>query len=248
VSLAALGGLVLLALVDSTSFGTLGIPVLLLIQRQVVARAVLLYLAVIGGFYFLVGLALLAGAGVVVDAVGGVLDHPVVAWIQLGVGVALFAVSFLLDRRGRAWRARRRAAKGLPEKESRRERWLARIAGPTPAAGAVAGVALAAGLVEVASMLPYLGAIGLISTSPLGAAQQVGVLAAYVLVMTLPALVLLALRLAAHRLVAPLLARAHRFIERNADEMLGWAVGIVGFLLAYDALGRLAAVGIDLTG
>lgn len=88
-------------------------------------------------------------------------------------------------------------------------------------------------------MLPYLGAVGIITQAQLPAPSVVAVLAAYVLVMTLPALVLLALRLLAHRAIEPALRRLGAWLDRNTDEMLGWILGIVGFFVAADAAARI---------
>lgn len=64
-------------------------------------------------------------------------------------------------------------------------------------------------------------------------------LAAYCLAMVLPALVLLGGRLAAQRSVEPLLRRVAAWMERSGAETTSWVVGIVGFLVARDALGRM---------
>nr|BFF20805.1 hypothetical protein GCM10025730_43260 [Promicromonospora thailandica] len=69
---ALVGALVVLALVDSTSFGTLLIPVwLLMAPGRVRVGRMLLYLGSIAGFYALVGLAILLGA----DALGDTLTR-----------------------------------------------------------------------------------------------------------------------------------------------------------------------------
>ena len=239
--LAVVGGLGLLALVDGTSFGTLGVPVWMLVQPRVRAVAVLAYLAVIAGFYWLLGVGLLAGAQALIGAWGSVSDwadsRPVVIG-QLVAGAALFAGSFAFTRtRGEARRARRG---GRP---TRMQRWTSRAVGPDASIGAVATVALGAGVVEAASMLPSLGAVCILAGAGPGFAASAGLLAAYVVVMVLPALGLLGLRLGAHRHARPVLERVHRWVERNKDEMLGWVLGILGFLLASDAFQRLQSMG-----
>lgn len=103
----------------------------------------------------------------------------------------------------------------------------------------VMGLALGAAVVEVATMLPYLAATGLIGTADLPVAQRVAVLAGYCLVMVAPALVLLAARAVAGRWVQPLLQRIARWMEKNGAETTAWIVGIVGFLIARDAFGRM---------
>ncbi|GAB3622521.1 GAP family protein [Mariniluteicoccus endophyticus] len=230
-------GLAGLALVDSLSFGTLGIPVFLLVQRRVRAGVLLGYLATIATFYWGLGLALVLGAGFLARVGSGLGDNRTVSWVQLYAGVALFAVSWLFDGKRAARRREERKASGAGP--TRHERWKARLADGDVPAGLVVGVALAAGLVEAASMLPYLGAVGLLSQAHLPPLGTGAALAAYVIVMVAPALLLLALRLLLRSSLEPALVRLGGWLERSSDEMLGWVLGIVGALLALDAASRL---------
>ncbi|MGX5657749.1 GAP family protein [Geodermatophilus nigrescens] len=238
----ALLALVPLALVDSTSVGTLLLPIwFLLAPGRVRARRLLVFLGTIAGFYLLVGLALLAGAEALRDRAAGLGDASALTVAQLLLGVTLFASSFAMGRRrdgsrrsGRVLRWRNRAVGGG---ESGGEG-----GGEGGGTGVLVGLALGAGLLELATMLPYLAAIGLLGGSGLSPVLRGGVLAGYCLVMVLPALLLLALRLLAARQVEPLLARVGSWLERTGAETTAWVVGIAGFLLARDALGRLPAL------
>ncbi|MBK7720873.1 MAG: GAP family protein [Austwickia sp.] len=238
--LAMVAALAALALVDSTSFGTLGIPVVMLAQPRVRGRAFATYLITICAFYAALGLILLAGASWLVAAVAHAADLEPLRWAQVAVGIGLVAASFLVDRRGTAWRRRRREARGLPPRPDRHQQWRSRVLGEQADTRAVAGVALLAGLVEAASMLPYLGAISLLSASGLPPVGKTVILLGYVLVMALPATLLLALRLVAAEAVAPLLRRIDAWTTRNSEEILGWTMGIVGFLLVADGWSRLS--------
>ncbi|WP_265521649.1 GAP family protein [Oerskovia flava] len=252
--LAALAGvLVVLALIDSTSFGTLLIPVwLLLAPGRLRAGRVLAYLATVAAAYLGVGVVVLLGAGAFLDRFGDVLETRPVLIGQLVLGIGLFALSFRVDgKRARA----RQAGSG------RLSRWRERALGAAPAGGAggagggaprvqtrtsilpLLGLALTAVALEVATMLPYLAAIGLVTSSGIGWPGSAAVLAAYCVVMVLPALVLLAARLLAARLVDPFLHRLDRWLTRNAAGMTGWVLGIVGVLLTLDAFGRLGWTG-----
>ncbi|MET8305713.1 GAP family protein [Micromonospora sp. NBC_00389] len=216
-----------LALVDSTSIGTLFIPVwLLLAPGPVSVRRILTYLGTIAAFYLAVGLLLVWGGSRLADVLGGATDNRGVLWAQLVLGVALLALSFRYDgkrrpRTGGVLRWRDRATAGDSS-----ARWLA-------------GLALLAALAEVATMLPYLGAVGLLATSGVGTATVVALLAGYCLVMVLPAVLLLLARVARPALVEPVLARLNAWIITKAGSALGWLLGIVGFLIARDAAARL---------
>lgn len=237
--LAAIGALGGLALVDSTSAGTLVLPVVMLLQPRVRGGRYLLYLTTIAMFYWLLGVALLLGATWLVGVASGLDDNRLVDWIQLVVGVGMLVLSFWPDTRWAKERAAVRARAVADGGRSRAEVWADRVVGPQAHAGVVMAVALAAGLVEAASMLPYLGAIGLIGSSGMGVAGQLAVLSGYVVVMCLPALVLLGLRLVVGARVDGALDRLRSWLLRFTGGAIWWIVGILGFLLAGDAIGRI---------
>jgi hypothetical protein len=230
VLLVALTGL---ALADSLSVGTLGLPVVMLAQSRVRVIAVLTYLAVIAGFYWIAGVLLRIGVLAGVDGLSGFVPERVVDVVQLVVGVALFGVSFLLD--GPV--ARRRAARRTGP--TRWERWRSALVGPGSRSSTVVLVALGAGLVEVATMLPYLAAVGILTTNGVSLGGSVVILLAYSVVMVLPALVLLVLRTVFASSVEPLLVRISGWFSRRGGDLAAWVIGIVGFLLASDALSQL---------
>ncbi|MFD6093898.1 GAP family protein [Oerskovia sp. NPDC060338] len=257
-----LGALVVLALVDSTSFGTLLIPVWLLMTpgRVRVAR-MLVYLATIAGFYLVVGLVVALGAGAFADVLGRVVETRPARVVELLLGVGLVAYSFRIDRRSKGpsdgqgrvlrWRARAMGTSGgdgaapsgllpLPDGGAHpvRETSPRAAVATAPEPGSVPalmGLALGAAAIELASMLPYLAAIGLLTQAGLGWPATGLVLAGYCVVMVLPALVLLAGRVLAAKQVGPLLDRLNAWMTRNAASTTAWVVGIVGFLLARDA-------------
>lgn len=241
---AVIGGLIGLALVDSTSFGTLGVPVWMLAHPRPRVSRVLLLFATIGLFYFALGLLLLGGADRLTTWFAQADGSRTVDWVQLVVGVLMLVGSFWPDTPWAKKRAARMAeAAAESPTDGRRARWRERVTGPNATVGGVIGVAFVAGLIEAASMLPYLGAIALISTQAAPAAAKVGVLAAYVIVMLLPALGLLALRLALATRIEPVLARLDRWLSRAAGGAIWWIVGILGFFLAADGATRLGFFG-----
>lgn len=233
---AALLALAGLALVDSTSIGTLVLPVLMLAHPRVRAGRVLIYLATISVFYFALGVALLFGADTLADAVSSLEDNPTLDWVQLVVGAGLLAGSFWPDT---PWGKRAKMRRAADPASGRTARWVDAVAADGAGVTTVISVALVAGLIEAASMLPYLGAVAIVGSSDLELPGQIGVLAVYVLVMALPALLLLAVRLAAHGWLAPRLAWVSGRFAGGVGGAIWWVVGIVGFLLLADASARL---------
>ncbi len=219
-----LAQLAVLALLDSLSFGTLLIPLFFLLAPSRPRPGRMLgYLAVIAGFYFVVGLVLAAGFTGVVTGLGGFLETPVARVGQLLLGAGLLVASFLVPTKPKEGAGPGRLAR-------LRDRAMGE-GGTLP----LLGLALGAGAVELATMLPYLGAIGLMTGAELPASLTVTVLGGYCLLMILPALLLLLGRSVAGRLVEPPLRRLAAWLERTGGETTAWIVGIVGFLLAREA-------------
>jgi hypothetical protein len=228
--LGLLAPLVVLALIDSTSFGTLLIPIWLMLHPGPLrAGRLLVFLGTVATFYFAVGVAVAAGASALLPNLAAIADSRPFLWVQLTLGVALVFLSFRIGKK-----------KEGQEGGGRLSRWRERALTTGSVAGLI-GLALTAVAIELGSMLPYLAAIGLITTAQLPIAQIVVIMAGYCLVMVLPALVLLGLRLGLRRRIEPLLERISRWLANS--ETLAWVVGIVGFLLARDAVARLGLLG-----
>jgi hypothetical protein len=95
-------------------------------------------------------------------------------------------------------------------------------------------------------MVPYLAAIGIVAAADVGPALSIVTIAGYCVVMILPALVLLVGRLVAHDALEGPLSRLDRWLTRNAQATTAWIIGIVGFLLAVNAVANLGWVDIGM--
>ncbi|MET0188695.1 MAG: GAP family protein, partial [Pseudonocardia sediminis] len=225
---ATLGGLALLALLDSTSIGTLVLPVWMLLRPgRPPVRRVLLHLGIVAGCYLALGAVLLAVGTSAWESVQGRAGGEVVDQVQLVLGVGLFAGSFALD-------PKRRRRRGLPD---RTQVWRARA--DRLGSGGTALLAGTAVVLEAATMLPYLAALGILGAARWPVAGSAAALTGYCLVMVTPALVLLVARVVAGARVEPALTRVDAWATRQGDAAMSWIVGIVGFLLARDAVQRL---------
>lgn len=228
---AELAGLVGLALIDSTSIGTLLLPLVLLVAPRVHVGRYLVYLGTVAGFCALVGLGLVAGADWLLDAGADVGEVRALRWVELVVGGLLLSLGAVVGVRRRF--ARRPATS--PGQAERAERQQARLVGPDASYGAVAGVGLVAALVEVGSMLPFLAALGIIIAADQTRVGSMAVVIGYTVVMMLPALGLLGLRLAwGNRLERPL-GRASTWLTGQAGRAGPWVLAIIAILLLQDA-------------
>jgi hypothetical protein len=211
--------LLLLALVDSTSMGTLVIPVMLLVlgdggARRTAGRTAV-YLLVIGAFYLLLGIGLLAGLLPLLEAAQGLLASPPVMVVLAALGGLLLWWSFRVDPKAIAKRG------GDPEAGAKK--WMGRVRGVAGNPKALVALALGAGLVEAASMIPYLAAMGLIADMGLGFVGGSGILVLYCAVMILPGLVLAAVRLFLGGRGDRVLERVQAWSQRQAQSAFSWA-------------------------
>lgn len=234
-SVLAFLGLAGLALVDSTSVGTLVLPLVLLLVPRVHVGHFLAFLATVAGCYLLLGIGLVSGAGWLLAAGADLGEVRELRWAELVLGGALLALGVFGDPRG--WGSRRSAGGGDAAQTGpvRSQRWRERLVGPEASYGVVITVGLLAALVEAASMLPFLAGVGIISSAELPIAGEVVTVAAYVLVMVLPALLLLGARLLAGRRLDAPLARLSGWMDRHAGGAVYWAAAIVGLVLVQDA-------------
>ena len=162
--------------------------------------------------------------------------------VQLVVGIGLMALGVLMEpwtKAGKERRVARRAEKLARSGPSLQMRMRERAIDASAPVGAVIVLALIAGIIEAASMIPYLAAIGLLTTSELSLAGRGALLFGYCLVMIAPALLLLAARLLLHDHVAPILKKLEAFLSRNANEAMAWVMFLVGLYMVGDSLSAL---------
>ena len=229
------GTLAILALIDSTSFGTLLIPIWLLMTpgRLRIGR-VLLYLGVVASTYFVIGLALMFGASTLLASQTHVQDTDGFRIAQLSTGIVLLIISQLMDTK----KARAKAAERAVHEDGKILTWRTRIMGGDASSGSMTtllGIAFTAVLIEAATMLPYLAGIGIITAQGPGWPLDGLLLLGYCLVMTLPALLLSGGRFVAHSALEIPLTRLDSWLTRNAQATTAWVIGVVGFILAAQA-------------
>ncbi|GAA3710232.1 GAP family protein [Zhihengliuella alba] len=260
-----LGVLAVLALIDSTSFGTLLIPVWLLMApgRLRVGRIVL-YLLTVAGAYAVVGLVLLATLSLFGDALlrafESVGDSAPYLWAQLAAAVLLIWLSSRMDPLTEWGRKRKRERDAAKDGPGRLQRFRARAVGGVDdgggagdgrgqaaarreGSGALVGLALAAVAIEIATLLPYLAGIGLVAAQgPAGPASSAYILF-YCAVMILPAALLLLLRATAGPRTDRLLGRFEAFLSRHANGTGALVLFLIGLFLGLNALDGLGITG-----
>lgn len=110
-------------------------------------------------------------------------------------------------------------------------RWREQAVGRSATARGLIMVAVPAVLLEVATMFPYLAAIGTLSRSNLPWLSQAAVLALYCLLMVAPAVLVTVVRLVAKDGVHRPLRRIDIWFRENARKNTAWLIALAGFLL-----------------
>ena len=220
-----------LALVDSLSAGTLVIPIaLIVIWRRVRLGLLGTYLATIATAYCGLGIALLVGFDAAVLRLW-------FRWVTLVLGAGLFIFGTFSPT------PKKPAATHTagPEVTKSRASRLARSA--SLSASGMVGLALGAAVVEAATMLPYLGAMGIIQSMSFGFSGKVAIIAGYCIIMVLPATLIAVIAGAAGPAIFPRLERAIRRLEYEAKVTLLWIAAIVGVYMAASSAQGLGLIG-----
>lgn len=227
-----------LALVDSLSAGTLVIPIALIFMwRRVRVGLLGTYLATIATAYFGLGVALLLGFDAAVTRVSGVSETDWFRWVTLVLGAGLFVFG-VFSPNPKKHTATQSAGAEVPEGRASR---LAKSA--SLSVTGMVGLALGAAVVEAATMLPYLGAMGIIQSMSFGFSGKVALIAGYCIIMILPAILVAVIAGAAGPAIFPRLERAMRRLEYEAKVTLLWIAAIVGGYMAMSSALRLGLIG-----
>lgn len=206
-----------LALLDSMSLGTLVIPLVLVIsRRRVDAVPLFFYFATVVLLYFFLGIAIALGFDLLSDVAGRIWDSEPAQWFKMVAGLGLLAYGIF-----------------APDPVKREgHRAPPRSLHP----GAMVALGAGAALTEAATMVPYLAANGIITSMDIGWPLRLALLAAYCVVMILPALVLIAAAALAGQRIWPRLERIVPTLEREAKVTLLWIAAIVGVWMAGSGL------------
>ncbi|AOS61505.1 GAP family protein [Actinoalloteichus hymeniacidonis] len=213
-----------LAALDMLSPAVIGVTIYLMLARP--HRSVLLlstYLGTVAVSYFALGVLLMLGLGTIVHTI----DPTVSAWVQAGIGVALFAGSWFIPDRN-------------PDRTSMRER--------TVTVRSMMLLGLGTWLFEFYTAVPYFGAIGIMTSAELEAVAWLSLLGAYVVIMILPGIALYLAGVIMREQLRERLERWQRRLDSGSRDMLRWIVGIAGILILLNALPAEIAITIAQAG
>lgn len=213
--LAIIGGL---ALLDTLSPATIGVTVyLLLTERGRLGSRLLVYLSVVAGVYFVLGVGLMFGLDALFNTLASWFQNRVVSWILFIIGAVLFIGSFYVPEKKKH---------ELPQPKSKS--LLSMVA-----------LGLTTSFIEAGTAFPYFGAIGLMTNSGMQVYEWMPVLAGYNGIMVLPPLILYVLHAMFGRSMEGMLDRLRVKVAKLSGSALSWVMCIVGVILVMSSLDYL---------
>lgn len=210
-----MGAVLGLALLDTLSPTVIGVTLyLLLAGPRRVGPPLFVYLGSVAVAYFALGVLLMLGLGAVVPLV----DDTGWAWGQAALGVALIVGSYFVPR-----------ANPGPAPV------------PAPSFGMRAMLLLGLGtwLFEFATAVPYFGAIGIMTSAGLPAVHWVPLLVAYVTIMVIPGVLLLAAWTALGERLRERFERWRAKLSSGSRALLSWIVFMAGCVILLEAVGTI---------
>lgn len=214
---ASIAALIGLAFLDASTLSTLLIPLWLLSKPGAFQpRRLITYLAVTAGTYLVLGIVVLTVASHLIDTYLDTLQGPLADRIFIGLGVLVIVMGIIGILR------RRREAKPGPSAITRlRDKALATNT-------STATLAVAAIVVEAATMWPYLVAISLIATNGPGLPWDIFWLAFYNVLMILPAIILTWARTKYPAQTDLLLSKTQETMSAAGSTFTSWLAIVIG--------------------
>jgi Sap, sulfolipid-1-addressing protein len=199
-----------LALLDTLSPTIIGVTLLLILngQRNITSK-LFAYLLTIAVLYFALGIALMLGFTYILDAFSTFLQHTIISRTLFSIGVILFVASFFVP-------ANKKRTFPVPKTESILSIIL---------------IGITTFLIEAGTAFPYFAAIGLMTTNGLLFYQWLPALAAYTIIMILPAgLIFFGYRVLGRWFHRTLIILSNKLSE-HSNSTLSWVLCIVGLIL-----------------
>ncbi|WP_054955750.1 GAP family protein [Paenibacillus dakarensis] len=208
-----LGGL---ALLDTLSPTIIGVTLFLILtdQKKLTSRF-FLYVFTVAILYFLLGIVTMSGISYINEAFSNLFQNKIFSWVIFIIGVILFGASFILPKNNKKSR--------IPKPK-------------TQSVFSIIVIGITTFLIEAGTALPYFAAIGLLTTNDLPIYQWLPIIAAYNVIMILPAiLIFLGSKIFGVRINSTLVNLRNK-ISSGSNSALSWVMSIVGLILVFNTL------------
>lgn len=189
-----------------------------LLPRQNYVQAIIAYVTGIFLTYLALGIILLLGFSKI-TSISDTSNNLAFLMAELFIGIGLFVYSFFI-------------------KPSRNDSALKRLEGRTNLLALFMLGSLVT-VIEFTTALPYVGAIGILASTNINIYQQLSLLLAYNLIFIMPPLIIMYAYMLLGDSVKQHFTRWKNAIEKRGNNAWPWIVGIIGFLIARDAVAQL---------
>lgn len=189
-----------------------------LLPRRNYAQAVTAYVAGIFLTYLALGIILLSGFSKI-SSITDTSNNLAFLIAELCIGIGLFVYSFFI-------------------KPGRNDLILKRLESRTNLLALFMLGSLVT-VIEFTTALPYIGAIGVLAGANINIYQQLSLLLVYNLIFIMPPLIIMCVYMLLGESVKRHFTRWKNTIEKRGNNAWPWIVGIIGFLIARDAVVQL---------
>ncbi|MFO1441808.1 GAP family protein [Bacillus sp. Bva_UNVM-123] len=204
-----LGGL---ALVDTLSPTIVGVTLfLVLTDNKNVTSRLLAYLFTVVLLYFSLGIIMMLGLNFIMEAFTNIFQNKIFSWGIFIIGVILFIASFFIPANKKS---------NIPKPK-------------TQSLFSIIIIGVTTFIIEAGTALPYFTAIGLLTTIDIPFYQWILIIAAYNMIMVLPALLIFLGYKLFGKLISPTLVNLRNKISNSSSSALSWIMCIVGVILIF---------------
>ncbi|QXE01950.1 GAP family protein [Terribacillus sp. DMT04] len=204
-----LGGL---ALLDTLSPTIIGVTLfLILTDNKNLTSRLLTYLFTVVLLYFSLGIIMMLGLNYIIEAFSNIFQNKIFSWVVFIIGGILFTASFFIPENKKS---------NIPKPK-------------TQSVLSIIFIGITTFFIEAGTALPYFAAIGLLTTIDIPFYQWIPIIAAYNIIMILPALLIFFGYKLFGKWINSTLVNLRNKISSSSNSALSWIMCIVGLILIF---------------
>lgn len=210
-----LGGL---ALIDTLSPTIIGVTLfLVLTDNKNLSSRLFAYLFTVVLLYFSLGIIMMLGLNFITESFSNIFQNKIFSRGIFSIGVILFTASFFIPANKKS---------NIPKPK-------------TQSIFSIFIIGVTTFIIEAGTALPYFAAIGLLTTIDIPFYQWLPIIAAYNIIMVLPALLIFLGYKLFGKLIHPTLVNLRNKISSSSSSALSWIMCIVGVILIFYSIDYL---------
>lgn len=210
-----LGGL---ALLDTLSPTIIGVTLfLVLTDKKNLTSRLLTYLFTVVLLYFSLGIIMMLGLNFIMEAFLNIFQNKIFSWVIFIIGGALFTASFFIPANKKS---------NIPKPK-------------TQSIFSIIIIGVTTFIIEAGMAFPYFAAVGLLTTIDIPFYQWLPIIAAYNIIMVLPALFIFLGYKLFGKLINPTLVNLRNKISSSSSSAVSWIMCIVGVILIFYSIDYL---------